>query len=432
MSSIFTLFAVILIVVALLGIVFSPWLVSFMSPGFKADPEKYSITVSLTRLMFPYIFFIGLMAIGMGVLNSLKHFAAPALAPVFFNLAIICSILTLTPFFERPVYAIAVGVLVGGALQFIVLLPFLKKYGFLPRLRGAFTDPAIKKIFTLMGPAAFGVGIYQLNIFVTLWFASRLAEGSVSYLYYAGRLMELPIGVFAVAVSTVALPSLSEHAALKDWDGFKGSLSFALRLVLFVTVPAAVGLFILSLPIIDVLFKHGEFTSSAASATSLALYYYAPGLVPVAVYRILTSVFYSLKDTVTPVIGAFVSFLVNITMCIILVGPLKHAGLALATSIAGAVNMALLFIILKRKLGHFGGRVIIGAALKNVLSALVMGLVIFLFLRRAEYAHLSSSGRILFMVITLPIGALVYLLISWFQKAPELSFFKEFLKKKRS
>ncbi|GMR05053.1 MAG: murein biosynthesis integral membrane protein MurJ [Thermodesulfobacteriota bacterium] len=430
-SSLFTLFAIILIVTSLLGILFSPWLVSFLSPGFLAEPEKYSLTVSLTRLMFPYIFFIGLMALGMGVLNTLKHFAAPAFAPVFFNLAIIVSILALAPFLEKPVYALAVGVLVGGALQFLILVPFLRKYGFSLKPLFFFRDPAIRKIFALMGPAAFGVGIYQLNIFVTLWFASRLSEGSVSYLYYAGRLMELPLGIFAVSVSTAVLPSLAEYAALKEWVNFKKSLSFALRLVIFVTVPATVGLLILSLPIIDVLFTHGEFTSKAASATSLALYYYAPGLVPVALYRILTSVFYSMKDTVTPVITAFCSFLVNIIMCLLLVGPLQHAGLALATTIAATFNMVLLFIILKRRLGRFDGRFILGSAVKNILAALAMGVLIYLILIFTGYGGLSSGGRVLFLGIILPVGAFAYFLISWLQKAPELSFFKDFLKKRR-
>ncbi|HAO93995.1 MAG TPA: murein biosynthesis integral membrane protein MurJ, partial [Deltaproteobacteria bacterium] len=189
-SSVFTLFAIILIILTILGVIFSREIVLLMSPGFATDALKFSITVDLTRLMFPYMVFIGLMAIAMGVLNSYRHFAAPAIAPVFFNIAIILCIFAVAPFLDTPVYALAIGVLLGGFLQLFLQFPYLKKYGMTPKPRFHFRDEAIKKIFILMGPAAFGMGVYQLNNFVILWFSSHLAEGSVSYLYYAGRLME--------------------------------------------------------------------------------------------------------------------------------------------------------------------------------------------------------------------------------------------------
>jgi len=430
-NGVFTLFTIILVAVTLLGIYFAEDLVTLMSPGFLSNPEKFALTVNLTRIMFPYMVLVGLMAIGMGVLNSLKHFTAPALAPVFFNIAIISSILLISPFLHESVYALGIGVLLGGLFQFAILLPWLKRYGFMPYISFKFRDSAMARIFKLMGPAAFGVGIYQINIFIVLWFASKLSEGSVSYLYYAGRLMELPLGIFGVAISTVALPSLASFAAKGEWGDFMDSLSYAMRLMLFLTIPAAVGLIILSLPVIDVLFSHGEFKAGAAKATSMALYYYAPGLVPVAIYRILTSVFYSLKDTFTPVVVAFVALLINVFLCFVLVGPMAHAGLALATSISALFNMAVLFFILKRRIVGFEIMGILMPALKNLAASLIMGLTVYFIFYRTG---LSGSRGFLGMAglgLTILAGGLVYLGASRVFRVPEVAFLKGFLRKGR-
>ncbi len=430
-SGVFTLFTILLIAVTFAGIFFSENLVALMSPGFLSDPEKFELTVNLTRLMFPYMVFVGLMAIGMGVLNSLKHFTAPALAPVFFNIAIISSILLISPFLHESVYALAIGVLMGGTLQFAIMLPWLKRYGFMPYISFKFKDSAILKIFKLMGPAAFGIGIYQLNIFIVLWFASSLSEGSVSYLYYAGRLMELPLGVFGVAISTVALPSLSECAAKKEWGGFMESLGYALRLVLFLTIPAAIGLIVLSFPVIETLFSHGEFNEGAARATSMALYYYAPGLVPVALYRILTSVFYSLKDTVTPVIVAFGTLVINVFFCFILVGPMRHAGLAFATTISAVFNMTALFFLLNKRIGDFDWRGLLVSALKNLTAAFLMGIAVYIIFYMPGFNETGGLLKAVLLGGTIFSGVLVYLGSSWVLKVPEVAFLKGFFLKER-
>lgn len=433
-SSVFTLFTLILLALTVIGIVFSRELVMLMSPGFIKDPEKFSVTVSLTKQMFPYMVFVGLMAIAMGVLNSFRHFTAPAIAPVFFNIAMIFSVFAIAPFLRHPVYSLSIGVLLGGAVQFAMQLPYLKRYGMSPRPLFKFSDPAIKKIFLLMGPSAFGVGVYQLNIFVTLWFASKLAEGSVSYLYYSGRIMELPIGVFSVAVATAVLPSLSEHAVKKEWEGFKDSLSFALRIVNFVTIPATIGLLVLSYPIIDVLFRRGQFGVSAAAATSIALVYYAVGLVPVSACRLLSSVFYSLKDTVTPVWIALVSFFFNVAFCIVLVGPLRHGGLALATSLASFINMFGLFIMLKIKLGKFGGRKILYSAFSSGFASLVTGAIIYLLSAQIGYRLVYGAApaviKSAYIGVCIIVGFASYLLLARFFKAPELMFLKDFLRRR--
>ncbi|OGP23227.1 MAG: murein biosynthesis integral membrane protein MurJ [Deltaproteobacteria bacterium GWB2_55_19] len=429
-SSVFTLFAIILIILTILGVIFSREIVLLMSPGFATDALKFSITVDLTRLMFPYMVFIGLMAIAMGVLNSYRHFAAPAIAPVFFNIAIILCIFAVAPFLDTPVYALAIGVLLGGFLQLFLQFPYLKKYGMTPKPRFHFRDEAIKKIFILMGPAAFGMGVYQLNNFVILWFSSHLAEGSVSYLYYAGRLMELPLGVFGVAVSTAVLPSLSEHVAKKDWEGFRSSLSFALRIVNFVTIPATVGLFVLSYPITEVLFMRGEFGAEASAGTAVALYYYALGLVPVSTSRILTSVFYSVKDTATPVWIAFFAFIVNAILCFLLVGPLGHAGLALATSLSSAVNMVALLLVLKKRFGRFGGRLIFTSALKSSVASLIMGGVIYLIIFKADFGVMGVTFKALLLASCLLIGFLVYIGTARALRTPEMTFLKGILRKR--
>lgn len=428
-SSVFTLFAIILMAVCALGMFFSEEIVRVMAPGFVVDPEKFSLTVSLTRLLFPYMVFIGLMAIAMGVLNSFRHFAAPALAPVFFNLAIIASVFAIAPLLVSPVYSIVIGVLVGGILQLAIQLPYLAKFGMTPRLSFKFSDPAIKRIFLLMAPATFGIGIYQLNLFVTMWFSSSLPEGAVSYLYYAGRLMELPLGIFAVSVTTAVLPTLSEQVAKKEWDGVKGSLSFAVRLVNFVTIPATIGLVVLAVPIVDALFRRGEFTAVDAAGTAAALFWYALGLVPVAVSRIFISVFYSMKDTATPVWVAFVAFVVNAAFCFALVGPMGHEGLALATTISSAVNCAVLFVILKLRLGRFGATEVVASALKSIGASAVMGLVVYL-VALGFGGGVSGGSNIVLVAVSLVAGLVTYVAASRLLGATELAFLKGFLKKR--
>jgi len=430
LSSVFTLFFVILVILAVAGVIFSSEIVRFLSPGFTEDPFKFNLTVRLTQFMFPYMVFVGLMAIAMGALNSVRHFAAPAISPVFFNLSIIAAIFLVAPFLDVPVYALAIGVLVGGFFQFAMQVPYLNKFGLTPRPSFFFNDAAIKKIFLLMGPAAFGLGVYQINSFVSLWFSSHLPEGSVSYLYFSSRLMELPIGVFGVAVATAALPSLSEHAAKKDWDGLKSSLSFALRIVNFVTIPATVGLIILSYPIIITLFMRGEFGEAAVSGTAVALYYYAIGLVPVSSARILTSVFYSIKDTTTPVWVAVISLFVNVFFCFILVGPLKHGGLALANSISAVVNAALLLIILRKRFGRFGGKDILTSAVKSLAASVVMGAVMFpvFFYTGLDVKHKWMNLIVVPIAVAAGIG--VYVFASRIFKSKETAFLKDFLSKR--
>ena len=429
-SAFFTLFVIILIALTIIGIFFSDYIVLALAEGFSEDPGKFSLTVSLTRVMFPYMFFIGLMAAAMGILNTLRHFAAPALSPVLLNISIIVCAFVFGTVFDVPVYALAVGVLIGGVLQFLLMLPFLKKYGMLPFPSFKFNDPGIKRIFILMGPALVGIGVYQLNILVTTRFASALPEGSISYLYYASRLMELPLGMFGVALTQATLPSLSEHASRNDYDSFNESLSFSLRMVNFITIPATVGLIVLGLPIISVLFTRGEFAMLDARGTAYALYFFSVGIVPVALARQLVSVFYSMKDTVTPVIGAVISLAANLVLCYLLRGPLEHGGLALATSIAALANFTFLTIMLSRKVEGYSIKIMIPSAIKSSVAALIMGGAVYAASSFMEFDGLSLVLRTGAVILLVAIGAGVYFLACRVLNVSEMTFLKKLIAEK--
>ena len=246
----FTLLSVILVAVSIAGVVFSPLIVTAMAPGFTRVPVQYELAVFLNRLMFPYIFFISLVALCMGILNSLRHFAAPALSPVVLNLSMILATLTLRDFFREPILALVVGVMAGGVLQLMMQWPFLVRLGVRLKPDFRFRHPGIRRIGLLMLPAVFGAAVYQINVFIGTILASLLPGGSVSYLYYADRIVELPLGVFAIAVGTATLPSFSEQISKGNFEELKKTIAFSLRLILFITIPAMIALIALREPII--------------------------------------------------------------------------------------------------------------------------------------------------------------------------------------
>lgn len=372
----FTLLTIVMSLVTLLGIVFSPQIVHLMFPGFSADPSKLELTVFLNRLMFPYIFFVSLVALCMGILNTLRHFFTPAISTVFLNLSMILSALLLHSAFHVPITALALGVLFGGILQFLLQLPMLYRKGFSLRPRFEFRHPALRRIVLLMGPSVFGVGVYYLNITVGNILASLLPQGSVSYLYYAQRLFEFPQGIFTVSVAQAVLPSMSRQAAAGEMEGLKESLAFALRLTLFVTIPATVGLLLCATPIFTLLFMGGAFDYAKAVKCAEALFYYSFGLSMVAMVRVLVPAFYALKDTRTPVITAFIAFLLNLLFSLLFMGPLLHGGLALASTLSALGNMILLLYFLRKKIGPFGGRGIAVAGFKTALASIPMILTV--------------------------------------------------------
>ncbi len=372
----FSVLTAVMAVIVLLGIVFSPLIVSLMFPGFRAEPSKMELTVFLNRMMFPYIFFISLVALCMGILNTVRHFFTPAISTVFLNLSMIFCSVFLHGKFEVPITALAVGVLLGGVLQLFLQLPVLYLKGFTIRFRFKPGHPAVKRIALLMGPSIFGVGVYYLNILVGNILASFLPQGSVSFLYYAQRLFEFPQGIFTVSVAQAVLPSMSRQAAAGEIDQLKESLSFGLRLTLFITIPAMAGLLACAIPIFSLLFMGGNFNYQMAVKSATALFYYSLGLSFVAMVRVLVPAFYALKDTATPVKTAFVAFILNVLFSLLLMKPLLHGGLALASTLSALVNMILLLYLLRRKIGRFGGRRITVAAAKTSLASIPMYLAV--------------------------------------------------------
>ena len=274
--SAFRLLGGVLIIAAICGVLLSPWIARLIAPGFSAD--KLSLTITLMRLMFPYILFIGMVALCMGILNVLGHFAAPAFAPVLLNLSIIGSVFFISPSLTPPVIGLAVGVLIGGFLQLALQLPVLIKMGFHFWREAKMIHPGLKRVGTLIRAAILGGAVYQINIIVGTLLGSLLIQGSVTYLYFADRLVQFPLGVLAVATATAVLPSLSRQAATGDLDTLKDTFGQALKLVFFVTIPATVGLIILREPIVALLFQRGEFDAQATRLTAQALLYYSMGL----------------------------------------------------------------------------------------------------------------------------------------------------------
>ncbi len=417
----FSVLALILLGVTAAGIVFSPWIIKIMAYGFSTDPEKFRLTVLLNRMMFPYIFFIGLVAWGMAVLNSLKHFAAPALAPVLLNISLISCALFLSGFFEQPILSLAWGVLLGGLAQFLFQIPFMRRRGVSLRFVFHFSHPGVRRVGVLMAPSILGLAVTQLNVIVNTFLASYLPEGSVSFLYYADRLLEFPMGVFAIAIATAVLPALSEETAKNNLEGVKETLSFALRLTFFVILPAMVGLIVLRRPILNLLFQRGAFDAFSTEMTSQALLCYALGLVAFAGVRIIVPAFYSLQDTRTPVKVAFLSLLANAGMGWWFMFPWKHAGLALATSLAAWINFFVLAVLLRKKIGPLGARKILLSFGKNSAASVLMGIVAYTVCLSGSWEVSGITGeKIALLCAGVTSGVLVYAVSCYLLRSDEL------------
>jgi putative peptidoglycan lipid II flippase len=417
----FTLLTIVMASITLAGILFSPIIVGLMFPGFKAVPGKFELTVLLNRLMFPYIFFISLVALCMGILNTLRHFFTPAISTVFLNISMIIAALCLRVFFEVPITALAVGVLIGGCIQLILQLPVLWCKGFPLKPNFSFSAPEVRSIALLMLPSVFGVGVYYLNIAVSAILASLLPQGSVSYLYYAQRLFEFPQGIFTVSVAQAVLPSMSRQAASGDMAGMKETLSFGMRLTLFITIPAMAGLMVCSTPIFSLIFMGGAFNYDTVVNSALALLYYSGGLSFVALTRVLAPVFYALHDTKTPVFTALIAFVVNLCLSLALMGTLKHGGLAFATTLSALCNMLLLLWLLRRKIGSFGGRSIVTTALKSSAASVPMAVLVWYgcsFIDWSQSGHKLLNGSVLGAAIIC--GAAVYMLMAKLLRSEEV------------
>src|SRR6056297_4032403 len=412
--------SILLVVLTLAGILGASWIVRVVAPGFSG--AKFALTVTLTRIVFPYIFFICLVALSMGILNTIGHFPAPALAPVFLNVAIIGAVLFIAPYMETPVAGLAIGVLIGGLLQLLLQVPFLIRRGFRFWQKAPIYHPGLKRIGKLMGPAVFGAAVYQINILIGTLLASLLPEGSVSYLYYADRLVQFPLGIFAISMSVAVLPSLSRQAAAENFEGLADTFGYAVRLIFFITLPAMTGLIVLREPIVALLFQRGQFGVDSTHMTAYALVFYSVGLWAFSAVRILVSTFYSLQDTVTPVKMASISIAANIALGILLMGPLLHGGLALATSLASMLNFALLAGRLHKRLGDLNGKKILESIAKSVICAGIMGGILTAVLAVFP-APLNASliRRLITVTGGVAAGGGIYMFAAYMLRCPELT-----------
>lgn len=409
--STYGLLALILLVVCALGMTFSPQVVHVMAPGFVPGHPAREIAVLLTRWCFPYIFFVSLAALSAGVLNSMDHFFAPAASPVLLNLCLILSPALLAARLDPPVLSLGVGVILGGAAQLMLQVPFLRARGVSLLPGWDLRNPHLRRILRLIGPAVFGAAVYQVTVAMNTILASYLPKGSVSFLYYADRLIEFPLGIFAIAVSTAILPSLSRQASQGDHQALKQTMAYGLRLTMFINLPAMVGLIVLAEPLVLLLFTRGQFDLHSARATAHALVGYGLGLWAFAAVRSVLPAFYALKDTTTPVKVAGFCLIINLGVSLVLMRPLLHVGLALATTVSGAVNFLVLLWYLRQRLGPLGGRELLHSSLRVALASAVMGLAVWLVAYGPDWGQ--SGGylrRAVRPLAGMGVGAVVYLL----------------------
>ena len=333
----------ILFLVTALCILAAPLIVMVFAPGFTDEPEKFEITKTMLRITFPYLLFISIAAFVGAILNTYGRFWVPAFTPVLLNLSLIGAAIFAAPYFEKPVIAVAWGVFVGGLLQLGFQLPYTAKLGLLPHPRFTWRDSGVQRVLKLIGPAIFGVSVSQINLMVDTLLASFLPTGSVSWLYYSDRLLEFPLGIFGIALGTVILPHLSERHAQGSMEQFSHMLDWSLRWVFVITVPAAIGLTILAGPMLATLFQYGKMTPFDVQMSTLSLTAFAPGLIGFTLIKVLAPGYYARQDTRTPVRIGVICMISNVAINLVVIWKLKHAGLALATSLSGFLNAALLY-----------------------------------------------------------------------------------------
>ena len=359
------------------GIVFARPLTELIAGDYADVPGKLELTVTLTRILLPFLTLVAIAAALMGMLNSLNRFFTPALSPAMFNVGIIASGLLLVPFAPRlgldPIMAIAVGALIGGVGQIALQVPSLLQEGYRYRPELSPSDSGLREILRLVGPGTLAGAAFQINLLVNTILATGEGTGAVSWLSYAFRLMYLPIGLFGVSIATATLPAVSRYAAEADVEGVRRTVSSALRMMLMLTIPAMVGLIVLAAPIVGLIFQRGSFTAEDTAATAVALAFYAPGLVGYSAVRIAVPCFYSLKDSITPTVVSITSVGLNIVLNLILVQQMGYRGLALGTSIAALFNAGALFYLLRRHLGGLDVVRLVTAFTKISLAAAAMG-----------------------------------------------------------
>jgi putative peptidoglycan lipid II flippase len=384
----------VLFAVTVVGVIAAPIIIYVTAPGFAANPEKFETTVSLLRVTFPYILFISLVALAGGILNTYGRFSAPAFTPVLLNLSLIAFALWAAPYFAPPATALGWAVFCGGVLPLLFQAPFLLRIRILPRFKFDLGDEGVWRVARQMGPAVFGVSVGQISLLINTIFASFLVTGSVSWLYYADRLMEFPTGLLGVALGTILLPSLSRHYSERSAAEYSQLLDWGLRLTLLLALPAAVALALLAVPLTTTLFHYGAFSAADVLATRAAVIAYSVGLLGLILVKVLAPGFYAQQDIRTPVRIAVVTLCATQAMNLVLIWPLKHVGLALAIGLGACLNASLLFRALRRR-GIYTPQAGWGAFLLKVLIAVyAMGTVLWLMAGTpAEWLRAGGAER---------------------------------------
>lgn len=422
-KSLFTFIVIVVGIITLLGILFSPLIVKLIAPGFTANEEKFQLTVLLTRIMFPFLLFISLAALTMGTLNTNNIFFIPALAPCFLNIVTIVAVVGFSSFFFNPIISVAVGITLGGFVQWLIQVPSFYKNGF--KFGIARYHPALKKIAILVIPTILSMTVNQINIFVSTILASFLPEGSVTYLYYSMRLIQLPIGIFGVAVGMAVLPTLSGHIAEGKRDLLIKDFIFALKFLFFLTIPSTIGLIMLKEPIVNTLFQRGVFDLNATINTASALLFYSFGILGTVGSRTITATFYSMQNTKTPVACATTGMLVNIGVSLVLMKSMKHNGLALAYSIAATVQFLMLSTLLKRKIQEIAFSSIIPSFIKSLIASLVSIGIAKLICNLNPNIWLHSEQmliKFLWLGFAIAVAIVGYFVLCYFMKHEELSY----------
>lgn len=401
----------VLSIVTVIGVLAAPFIVAIFAPGFGYHSERTVLATEMLRLTFPFLMLVSLTAMCGAMLNTYGYFGVPAFTPVLLNICMILAALYLSPHLSTPVVALAWGVLIAGIVQFLFQLPFLRHRGLLVKPEVVFNDAGVKQVLKLMLPALFGVSIAQLNLMVDSIFASFLQEGSVSWLYFTDRLTDFPLGVFGVAIATVILPHLSRRHASQHTHQFSRSLDWGLRLLLLIGTPSAVGLAIFSMPLIATSFAYGHFSAHDLLQTQKSLITLAIGIPAFMMVKILASGFYARQDIKTPVKVGAIAMIVNTLLCAALIIPLAHAGLTLASSIAGYLNCGVLLGLLVRRglfkplpgWGWFLAKLLLANTVIAIYLTVMLGEVTF-------WLSLSLSHRVGLVLVHVAIATLLYAL----------------------
>ena len=408
---------VVMSIVVIVSVLGSSYIVTFFASGFP--PDKLHVTTVLNRIIFPYIGLVSISAIAMGVLNSYGRFVASAFAPVLLNVSII-TLSYFSDFFSNPAVALSVGVVIGGVLQILVQVPSLIRTGWRLRLLWNLGHPGVRRVAALIGPRLFGIGIVQIDVLVGTQFASHMIEGSVASIGLADRVMELVLGGYAIALSTAVLPLLARQALADRMHDMKQTLCFALRLVLFITLPASVGLIILRRPIIEVLFQSGKFDAQSTALTAWALMFFAIGLSAFSMIKIIVQAFYVLHDTWTPVVIGLFSLMINIACNFLFFAWLQNGGPALATSVAAFFDIFSLLFIFRMRYGSLGLREVARSSTKFVLASLFMGVLTYAFIKIPGLYAGTATQRASILTVSIVLAAATYLAAARLLRVREL------------